>query len=130
MPAGFHPARQAGWSPVPAELSRDAPVMTVVVDTEEEFDWTKPFDRLSVGTRSIPAQDHAHAVFDRYGIVPTYVVDHAVASSEPAARYLRRLVDSGRAGFGTHCHPWVTPPHTEAVTAYNSFHGNLPPDLE
>lgn len=130
MPAGFNPALQAGWSPVPARLPDRAPVMAVVVDTEEEFDWHKPFDRQSVGTRSILAQDLAHAVFDRYGIAPTYVVDHAVATSEPAARYLRRLVDAGRARFGTHCHPWVTPPHTEEVTAVNSFHGNLPPELE
>jgi len=114
----------------PARLPLKKPVLVVVVDTEEEFDWSKPFDRNSRGTASVPAQDRAHAVFDRYGIVPTYVMNHPVATSPAAVRYFRGLVDQGRAHFGTHCHPWVTPPHDETVSLLNSFHGNLPPELE
>lgn len=110
MVAGYRPITHPDLRPVPAQRSSERPILLVVVDTEEEFDWSRPFDRDSVGTASIPAQDHAHAVFDKYGIVPTYVLDHAVARSAPAATYLRRLVDAGRAHFGTHCHPWVTPP--------------------
>jgi hypothetical protein len=113
-----------------ASLDFDRPQLLVVVDTEEEFDWAQPFDRSRTSTVSIPAQDRAHAIYDRYGVVPTYVMDHPVATSPVAARYLRRLVDAGRADFGTHCHPWVTPPHDEAVNNFNSFHGNLPPELE
>ena len=116
--------------PQAADLGLQGPVLLVVVDTEEEFDWSKPFDRGATATRSIPAQDRAHSIYDRYGVVPTYVMDHPVATSPQAVRYLRRLVDAGRAEFGTHCHPWVTPPHSEAVNAFNSFHGNLKPELE
>jgi hypothetical protein len=116
--------------PQTARLDFDRPQLLVVVDTEEEFDWAQPFDRNRTSTVSIPAQDRAHAIYDRYGVVPTYVMDHPVATSPVAARYLRRLVDAGRADFGTHCHPWVTPPHSEAVNNFNSFHGNLPPELE
>jgi hypothetical protein len=130
MVAGYRPIDHPDLRPVPAQRSSGRPVLLVVVDTEEEFDWSRPFDRDSVGTASIPAQDHAHAVFDKYGIVPTYVLDHAVARSAPAAAYLRRLVDAGRAHFGTHCHPWVTPPYDDEVNDRNSFHGNLPPELE
>ncbi len=106
------------------------PQLVVVVDTEEEFDWTQPFDRNARSTASIPAQDRLHRVYDRLGVKPTYVIDHPVATSAIAVRYLRGLVDSGRAGFGTHCHPWVTPPHTETVSVFHSFHGNLPEELE
>ena len=113
-----------------AELDFDRPQLLVVVDTEEEFDWQQPFDRLRTGTASIPAQDRAHAIYDRYGVVPTYVMDFPVATAPVAVRYLRRLVDAGRADFGTHCHPWVTPPHDEVVNNFNSFHGNLSPELE
>lgn len=116
--------------PQPVHLAQTRPQLLVVVDTEEEFDWARPFDRSATGTSSIPAQDHAHAVFDRYGVVPTYVMDYPVATSAPAVRYLRGLVDAGRADFGTHCHPWVTPPHDEVVCNANSYHGNLPPELE
>jgi hypothetical protein len=112
------------------ELKLERPLLLVVVDTEEEFDWARPFDRSSTGTASIPAQDRAHAIYDRYGVVPTYVMDYPVATTAAAATYLRRLVDAGRAEFGTHCHPWVTPPHAESVNAFNSFHGNLPAELE
>jgi hypothetical protein len=63
-------------------------------------------------------------------VVPTYVMDYPVATAPASAAYLRRLVDDGRAGFGTHCHPWVTPPHQEDVNERNSYHGNLPPALE
>jgi hypothetical protein len=114
----------------PATPRLKQPLLMVVVDTEEEFDWNQPFDRASTATTTVPAQDRAHAIYDRLGVVPTYVMDHAVATAPAAARYLRRLVEAGRAEVGTHCHPWVTPPHIEAVTLRNSFHGNLPPELE
>ena len=116
--------------PQPAELGLEHPVLLVVVDTEEEFDWNKPFDRHATATHSIPAQDRAHAVYDRYGVVPTYLMDYPVATSAAAVRYFRRLLESGRAQVGTHCHPWVTPPYIEEVTPFNSFHGNLDPGLE
>ena len=121
---------QQGLDPQPVDLALDKPVLLVVIDTEEEFDWSRPFDRESRGTHSIPAQDRAHAIFDQFGLVPTYVIDYPVASSPAAACYLRGLVDAGRAEFGTHCHPWVTPPYSETVSVFNSFHGNLPPEVE
>jgi hypothetical protein len=107
-----------------------SPELLIVVDTEEEFDWTKPFSRESVATRSIPAQARAHDIYDRLGIVPTYVVDYPVATDPEAVRFLRVLSDAGKAEIGAHLHPWVTPPHAEPVTARNSYHCNLPPELE
>jgi hypothetical protein len=106
------------------------PQLLVVVDTEEEFDWSAPFSRRSRSTRAIPAQARAHAIYDRFGIVPTYVVDHPVATDPDAVRFLRRLSDSGKAEIGAHLHPWVSPPHVEEVTTRNSYHCNLPPELE
>jgi hypothetical protein len=104
--------------------------LAVVVDTEEEFDWAAPFARENRETLTIPAQAKAHDVFERFGIVPTYVIDHPVATDPAAAAFLRGLAESGRAEIGAHLHPWVTPPFEEAVTARNSYHGNLPPALE
>lgn len=106
------------------------PELIVVVDTEEEFDWTAPFARENVATTAIPAQARAHDIYDRFGVVPTYVIDYPVATDPVAVDFLKRLRDAGRAEIGAHLHPWVTPPHEEEVTTFNSYHCNLPPALE
>ncbi|HEY5710287.1 MAG TPA: polysaccharide deacetylase family protein [Allosphingosinicella sp.] len=110
--------------------SEPLPELLIVVDTEEEFDWSKPFSRSNVATSSIPAQARAHEIYDRFGVVPTYVVDYPVATDAEAVRFLRCLRDSGKAEIGAHLHPWVTPPHLEEVTTCNSYHCNLAPELE
>lgn len=112
------------WQP------KDQPRLLVVVDTEEEFDWSRPFSRENVGTSSIPAQACAHEIYDRLGVVPTYILDYPVATDPRAVAYLGALRDAGKAAIGAHLHPWVTPPHEEEVTTRNSYHCNLPPALE
>src|SRR4051812_23820351 len=106
------------------------PELLIVVDTEEEFDWTRPVARKNVGTRAIPAQARAHDIYDRFGVVPTYVVDYPVATDDASVRFLAGLRDAGNAEIGAHLHPWVTPPHLEEVNVRNSYHCNLPPELE
>jgi hypothetical protein len=115
---------------VVAERRNRRPQLAVVVDTEEEFDWRSPFARANVATHSIAAQPLAHRIFDRWGIVPTYVVDYPVAADPGARTLLGRLHAEGRAEIGAHLHPWVCPPHEEEVTRFNSYHCNLPPALE
>ena len=106
------------------------PQLAIVVDTEEEFDWTRPFARENRATTSIPAQALAHEIYDPLGMVPTYVIDHPVATDPRAVDVLAALQRSGRAEIGTHLHPWVSPPHEEEVSTRNSYHCNLPPALE
>ena len=107
------------------------PVLAIVVDTEEEFDWGKPFSRDNTGTTAIAAQPLAHEkVFDRLGIVPTYVIDWPVATTPAACATLKALMDARRCEIGTHLHPWVSPPHVEEVNTFNSYTGNLPAGLE
>jgi hypothetical protein len=105
--------------------------MLVVVDTEEEFDWSRPFSRESTATTSIAAQSLMHErVFDHYGAVPTYVVDWPVATTPDSIASLRSIMESNRCEIGTHLHPWVSPPHEEEVNTFNSYAGNLAPALE
>jgi hypothetical protein len=111
-------------------LADTSPLLAVIVDTEEEFDWSQPFSRDAVAVGSIAAQPRMHALFDRWGIVPTYLVDWPVATTAPAVEVLRRLKEDGRCEIGAHLHPWVNPPYDEAVTVRNSYAGNLPRDLE
>jgi hypothetical protein len=117
------------WRPAnpPASLK---PRLMVVVDTEEEFDWSKPHSRAETGVQSIRTQERAHKVFEKYGLKPTYLCDYPVASQEDGYKPLRALCESGQCDIGTHLHPWVNPPHDEPVNAPNSYPGNLSPDLE
>jgi len=108
----------------------DTPCLCVAIDTEEEFDWNKPLARENRSVCSIAAQPRAQDIFARYGIVPTYVIDHPVASNPESASLLREFQDSGRALIGAHLHPWVNPPDEEEVRADNSYPGNLPEALE
>ena len=116
----------------PARLPKGhPPVLLVVVDTEEEFAWDKPFDRNSTGTASIAAQKIVHdRIYDKFGIVPTYVIDWPVATTPASVAALRALMENGQCEIGTHLHPWVSPPHDEAVSVHNSYTGNLPKELE
>ncbi|EWY41279.1 WalW protein [Skermanella stibiiresistens SB22] len=102
----------------------------VVVDAEEEFDWSAPFSRDQRSVRSMAAQGPMHRIFEKYGITPTYVVDYPVASQRDGLEPLRDLLKDGACLIGTQLHPWVNPPFDEEISERNSFPGNLPPDLE
>jgi len=113
-----------------AALAAGRPLLCVIVDTEEEFDWSRPLSRDNRSVTNIAAQDRAQAIFAEFGIVPTYVVDYPVAADAGAAAILRDYRDRGACEIGAHCHPWVNPPEDETVTPYASYAGNLPADLE
>jgi hypothetical protein len=114
----------------PATIATDRPLLQVVVDTEEEFDWDEPFERSNVSTASMRFQSRAHAILDRYGLRPTYVIDYPVVDRDDGFRPLFEIFQDRRCEIGTHLHPWVNPPHLEQVSNRNSFPGNLPPELE
>jgi glycosyltransferase involved in cell wall biosynthesis len=113
-----------------AAVACDAPLLLTMVDAEEEFDWTRPFSRDADSVSSMGRQHLAHRVFERHGVIPTYLADYPVAAQEEGAAPLRELLASGVAELGAQLHPWVTPPFEEALTERNSYAGNLPPALE
>ena len=107
-----------------------APTRMVVVDTEEEFDWTAGFDRESTKIDAIRKVHRLQGVFDDFGIGPVYVVDYAIASQKDGIQALKPLLQEGRALIGAHPHAWLNPPFSEVVTTWNSYQGNLPSALE
>ena len=102
----------------------------LTVDTEEEFDWSKPLDRTSHGLHHVPRLAKFQQFCEGVGVVPVYLVDFPVASDPRAADILRDAVHAGKAEIGVQLHPWVSPPHDEDVNVHNSFAGNLAPELE
>ncbi|MBL8861558.1 MAG: polysaccharide deacetylase family protein [Planctomycetes bacterium] len=114
---------------VPREIF-PRPVLLVVVDTEEEFDWSQPFDRSQRSVGHLRAVGRFQDVCDEAEVAPVYVVDHPIATTPEAVAALREIHERGACEIGAHLHPWVSPPHDEQVSARNSYPGNLPRALE
>ncbi len=110
--------------------SSQRPVLIVVVDTEEEFDWSAGHSRNATSVTAMAEIIRFQRVCDEFEICPTYVVDYPVASQADGVAPLKEFYHSGRAEIGAHLHPWVSPPFDERLTVYNSYPGNLPPEIE
>lgn len=106
------------------------PQLLVVVDTEEQFDWMKPFDRGERDVSHMRSIERFQSVCDAAGIRPVYVVDHPIAMGDESIAALRAILARGGCEIGAHLHPWVSPPFDEEVNAWNSYPGNLPRALE
>jgi hypothetical protein len=102
----------------------------LTVDTEEEFDWSAPLKRSGHSLDTIPRLRKFQQFCEGYGVVPVYLIDYPIATSSLAAEILREPIAAGRAEVGVQLHPWVSPPHQEDVNPYNSFAGNLQPEVE
>lgn len=122
-PSPPHDARVA-W---PADFGTR---FTVFVDTEEEFDWSKPLARESRATQAMRALPELHRLFADHGVGPSYMIDHPIVSCLRSVDILKGLLEDGRSAIGSQLHPWVNPPFDEEVTPLNSFVGNLPRELE
>ena len=138
-PATSDPARggRGGYRPEPAGASARiawpddwGTRFTVMVDTEEEFDWNAPFRRDAAGTGHLAAMPAVHARMAERGVALSYLVDHPVARCPRAQAILGALVAEQGGAIGAQLHPWVNPPFDEALNRFNSFAGNLPPALE
>ncbi len=115
----------------PISLSTEqAPLLIVVIDTEEEFNWNKPVDRNSTSVESMQYIYRVQDIFDEYSIKPCYVIDYPIASQELSFKILKQIYDDGRCEIGAHLHPWVTPPEIEELKPANTYPGNLPGSLE
>ncbi len=110
--------------------SPPAPMLVTTIDAEEDFDWNGPFIRTSTRVTSMRSQYKAHRVFERHGVVPTYLVDFPVASQDFGRGPLKELLQSGQCEIGTQLHPWVNPPFVEVISNRNSYPGNLPMVIE
>ncbi|WP_374283600.1 polysaccharide deacetylase family protein [Novosphingobium sp.] len=120
--------------PANAEPVRFAPGFgqrfILTVDTEEEFDWTRPIQREGYTLHSIARLARFQEFCEGQGVCPIYLVDYPIATSPLAGDILRGAIAAGRAEVGVQLHPWVSPPFDEEVVEHNTFAGNLPPALE
>ena len=102
----------------------------VFVDTEEEFDWSRPTSRDEHGTSAAESLPKVHFRMRKAGVKPVYLVDWPIATDIRCVPTLREFVERGECAVGTHLHPWLNPPLEEELNRANSFAGNLPEALE
>ena len=102
----------------------------LTVDTEEEFDWNKPFTRDRHGLTHVPAIARFQAFCEKVGAHPVYLVDWPIANDAGAVEIIGDAVLRGTADVGVQLHPWVNPPFDEELSVINSFAGNLPREVE
>jgi hypothetical protein len=102
----------------------------LTVDTEEEFNWSGPFTRSEHSLTHVAHIARFQDFCEGLAVAPVYLVDWPIATSPQAIEVIGSAVKAGRAVVGIQLHPWVNPPFDEEVGPFNSYAGNLPPQLE
>lgn len=106
------------------------PMLTVVVDTEAEFDWVLSSSRRAAGVVSVKGLRRVQPIFERYNVRPAFAVDYPISTTPEGYEVIRDLYHSGLCEVGAHLHPWDAPPFVEEITDRNSYPGNLDPEVE
>lgn len=110
--------------------SLGGPAFVLTVDTEEEFDWTKPFSRSGYGTEHLKSIPRFQALCADFGIKPCYLVDFPITQDSFGVELLGSFANNGEAEIGVQLHPWVSPPYSEELSNSNSYACNLPEEQE
>ncbi len=116
---------------LPIRFPKDlAPQLIVVVDSEEEFDWSSEPNRDEANVSAMTQIDRIQEIFDAYEIKPCYLVDYPVVDKLEGYSPLQNIFNKGKCEIGAHLHPWVNPPFNETVNHHNMYPCNLPKNLE
>ncbi len=108
----------------------EKPRFIVSIDTEEEFDWSRPFERDQAATQSIEKMPDLTRRFNDHGVKPVFLCVYPVVDRPESRDIMAQLATENGCEIGAHLHPWVTPPFDEDLNQYNSFAGNLPRGLQ
>lgn len=106
------------------------PTFIMTVDTEEEFDWNKPFSRSGYGTTHLTSVPRFQTLCSEHDVKPCYLVDFPITEDRFGVELLAGYAQSHQAEIGVQLHPWVNPPFDEDVSNINSYACNLPKALE
>jgi peptidoglycan/xylan/chitin deacetylase (PgdA/CDA1 family) len=103
----------------------DAPALLVGIDTEGDNQWD-PRARQQQTFENVYALPKLHALFERYGVRPTYVVTWPVATDRRSQEVLRYLLLRGNCEIGAHHHAWETPPCRPEDIERHAYASTLP----
>jgi hypothetical protein len=123
------PGQPSQLNPVAFKDMR-SPRFIVTVDTEEEFDWSSPFQRSGYGTGHVREVGRFQSICDEYRVKPIYLVDYPILCDAAAVDIFNEILAADKCEIGAQLHAWVTPPFDEEVSVKNSYACNLPAQLE
>jgi len=107
-------------------------VLVVTIDTEEEGRWSSSYPADGHTCENILRLDRVQRIFEKLGVIPTYLVDHPVVVDQRAREVIRDYARRGRAEIGAHLHPWCNPPFSavHARTPDPTYPHLLPTELQ
>jgi len=109
-------------------MSARPPAVLVGIDTEADDQWSAR-GRQEMGVRNAARLPALQALFEEFGVRPTYVVTWEMATRPESAAVLRALARTGACEIGAHLHPWSSPPFRPEDLAAHTYPHNLPPAL-
>lgn len=106
-------------------------LLVVTIDTEADDQWNHG---APLTTRNVDYWEPFHAVCDKHGVKPTYLITSEIAADARAQKLLRAWIVRESAEVGTHLHPWTTPPFVDQPglrfnDAQHAFISELPQEL-
>ncbi|WP_026377137.1 hypothetical protein [Aestuariibacter salexigens] len=108
--------------------------LSIVIHTEEEFDWDGGFYRKNNQVTHGKELTEFCEELISVGAKIVFAMDYAFVTSEQGQEVIRHFQThhSDSVEFATHLHPWVNPPFQdeEPVPEKYSYPGNLPYELE
>jgi hypothetical protein len=114
----------------PAVPQTDRRICTVVIDTEEDFDWSNPVQGMPQSTGHLRNLPVLAEILGAYGATPTYLLTYPVLQDTEIVAIIREQLARGACAVGLQLHPWVTPPFNDDMSPRASFLGNLQENQE
>lgn len=112
--------------------------LSIVIHTEEEFDWAGGFNRHNTSVTHGKELTDMCVDMLKLGCCITFAMDWSFVTSEQGQDVIRFMQEkyAEQVEFAAHLHPWVNPPFdeqpsdTDNIDEKLSYPGNLPADLE
>ena len=117
-------------APSPARLRAKSPIATIIIDTEEDFDWHAPVEGTPHDTAYLHHLDQLTPILRAYHAVPTLLLTYPILENPKLVAQLRRMAERGDCALGLQLHAWVTPPFAGQARSDHSFASNLGSDIE
>jgi peptidoglycan/xylan/chitin deacetylase (PgdA/CDA1 family) len=110
-------------------------LFVVTIDTEEEGLWSGSFRERGNSCENIKELPHVQAIFEKHGVVATYLVDYPVVTDPAAIAVLESFRGGAGIEIGAHLHPWCNPPFSAlpeelAASEARTFAHRLPVEIQ